>query len=435
MIKTPFPGKPLRWWDLIPVMGFIVCALAFYPGIMTPDTLDQLAQANSQSFNDWHPPMMAWLWSGLNRVFPAASGFLFFDLFLLWFGLYCVNRRVDHRYAPFVYVLGFLPFVINLSGVVWKDVATAYALLWAAIVLLRPPSRSRLALFSLFIFVAIGIRYNSFFSCLPLIVAYFWQQFANRQVSYKWARVLVLSCVFFIAQLTFLNLFNYHFLNTTKGTPQIVIMVDDLAYMSTQMGHSLVPGVDLATVTRSSQVSVSDNVFRYSHALDYEAVKASWKAAVSDHPWMYLQFRGKVFLRFLGFSLAPPFQLDKPSYGYWLDSSYQSSQTNGIRRMLGQYVKTLAQLAPFFFTGAFWLAVVAVTFCLSVASRLPYRTVTLALSLSAGINLMSYLLVANAPFFRYYYWSIVAGSLAVFLLLLGFSRQRQAKGVMVVSKL
>src|SRR5690606_26904053 len=152
MIKTPFPGKPLRWWDLIPVMGFVVCALAFYPGIMTPDTLDQLAQANAQAFNDWHPPMMAWLWSGLNRVFPAASGFLFFDLFLLWFGLYRISRSIDPRYAPYVYLLGFLPFVINISGVIWKDVATAYALLWASIALLQPPSRGRFVLFSLFIF-------------------------------------------------------------------------------------------------------------------------------------------------------------------------------------------------------------------------------------------------------------------------------------------
>lgn len=425
MIKTPFHAKPLSWWDLIPVVGFIVCALAFYPGIMTPDTLDQLAQANAQDFNDWHPPMMAWLWSWLNRVFPAASGFLFFDLFLLWFGLYWINRRIDHRYAPFVYLLGFLPFVINLSGVIWKDVATAYALLWAVIVMLEPPSRGRLALFSVFIFVAIGIRYNSLFSCLPLIVGYFWQSFANRQVSYKWARVLALSCVFFIAQLTCLNLFNYHFLNTAKGTPQIVILVDDLAYLSTQVGHSLVPGVDLETVTIKSQISVNDNIFRYSHVLDYEAVKASWIAAVSDHPWLYLQFRGKVFLRFLGFSLAPPFWLDRPSYGYWLDGSYESRQTNGIRQSLGQYVKTLALLAPVFFTGAFWLTVAAVTFCLSVALRLPYREVTLALSLSAGVNLMSYLLVANAPFFRYYYWSIVAGSLSVFLILVGFARQRR----------
>ena len=435
MIKTPFPGKPLCWWDLIPVLGFIVCALAFYPGIMTPDTLDQLAQANAQSFDDWHPPMMAWLWSGLNLVFPAASGFLFFDLFLLWFGLVCVRRSVEHRYAPFVYLLGFLPFVINLSGVIWKDVATAYALLWATIMMLQPPSRSRLALFSVFIFVAIGVRYNSLFSCLPLILGYFWQSFAKCQVSYKWARVLALSCAFFIAQLTCLNLFNYHFLNTTKGTPQIVIMVDDLAYMSTQMGHSLVPGVDLETVTRSSQVSVSDNIFRYGQGLDYEAVKASWKAVVREHPWMYLQFRGKVFLRFLGFSLAPPFQLHEPSYGYWLDHSYQSNQTNEIRHMLGLYVNSLAQLVPVLFTGALWLAVAAFTFCLSVASRLPYRTVTLSLSLSAGINLMSYVLVANAPFFRYYYWSIVAGSLAVLLLLIGFAQQRRQLAGNAVSQL
>ena len=424
MKKMSFPAKPLRWWDLMPVVGFILCALAFYPGIMTPDTLDQLAQGNARAFNDWHPPMMAWLWAGLNQVFPAASGLLFFDLFLLWFGLYWLRRSVDHRYAPYVYLLGFLPFVINVSGVIWKDVVTAYALLWAVIMMLQPPSRCRFLLFSLCVFVAIGVRYNSLFSCMPLIVGFFWQQFANRQVSFKWARVLVLSVVFFVAQLTCLNLFNYQFLNTARATPQIVIMVDDLAYLSTQLGHSLVPGVDQATVVRSSHVSVSDHVFRYGLVPDYEAVRDNWKTAVSDHPWLYLQFRGKVFLRFLGFSLAPPFQLDKPSHDFWLDHSYQSSQTNGIRHMLGKYVKKMARLLPFFFTGAFWLAVAAVVFCLSVVFRLPYRSLTLALSVSAGMNLMSYLLVANAPYFRYYYWSIVAGSLAVFLIVVGFVRQR-----------
>src|SRR5690606_36949012 len=129
---------------------------------------------------------------------------------------------------------GFLPFVINISGVIWKDVATAYALLWASIALLQPPSRGRFVLFSLFIFVAIGVRYNSLFSCLPLIVAFFRQQLGDRRVSCIWARVLALSVAFFAAQLTCLSLVNCHVLHASKATPQIVIMVDDLAYMSTQ---------------------------------------------------------------------------------------------------------------------------------------------------------------------------------------------------------
>lgn len=424
MTKTYFPVNGLHWWDLFPILGFALGSIAFYPGIMTPDTLDQLNQATLHQFNDWHPPLMAWIWSKMNLVFPESSGLLFLDLFLLWFGLFSIRRTIAHRFSPFVYLLGFLPFVIGLSGVIWKDVATAYTLLWAAIIMLRPKSRVNLVLFSLFVFAGIGIRYNSLFSCLPLIVGYFWLWFAQDSVRYRKTRVLVASGLFFTAQLVCLNLFNYHFLDTTRTTPQIVIMVDDLSYMSTQLGQSLVPGVDLDTIVRSNQQSVSDNVFRFNQPLGYQAVKSAWKAAIKAYPGLYLRFRSKVFLRFLGFSLAPPFDLDVPSREFWLDSSYQSQQTNVLRKVLGGYVKGAADALPFFYTGIFWLAVAAATFCLGVFTRLPYKVVTIALSLSCGINLMSYLLVANAPFFRYYYWSVIGGSLALFLLFAGFMQQR-----------
>lgn len=424
MINILAADKRFRWRDLAPVLGFVLCAFAFYPGLMTSDTLDQLNQANTQRFNDWHPPLMAWLWSRLNMLFPAASGFLFLDLFLLWFGLFMIERSIRSRWSAWIYLLGFMPFVINLSGVIWKDVATAYALMWAAFCLLRPRSRTGLLLFSLSIFVAIGLRYNALFSCLPLIIGYFWLWFRSHPGRCKTIRVLVVSAFFFMMQLICLHLFNYQFLNATRTAPQIVIMVDDLAYMSTRLERSLVPGVALDEVTRNVRESVNDNIFRYSHVPDYAAVKASWMSSVRAYPQLYLTFRSKVFLRFLGLSLAPPFALDEPSFSFWLDSSYQRTDTNTLRRFVGQYVQGVAKALPFFFTGLFWLLVAAVVFCVSVATRLPYRLVTTVLALSAGINIMSYLLVANAPIFRYYYWSILAGSLAAMLLVFGYLEQR-----------
>lgn len=423
MTKIRFPGKPFRLCDVVPLAGFAVCAFAFYPGIMTPDTLDQLNQANSHTFNDWHPPMMAWLWSGLNLVFPSASGFLFLDLFLLWFGLFSIERSIDHRFSPFVYLLGVMPFVINLSGIVWKDVATAYVLMCAVLFLLRPKTYLNLAGFSLCIFIGIGIRYNSLFSCIPLIIGYFWLWFADRKPALSRVRVLGISVCFFAAQLVCLNLFNYQWLHTTRTTPQIVIMVDDLSYISTQVGKSLVPEIDLDTVTRSTQVSMNDNVFRFNKFLDYAAVKESWKQAVRQYPFVYLKFRARVFLRFLGLSLAPPFDLDVPSREFWLESSYQSQETNEVRREIGEYVRYSAIQWPFLFTGIFWLCMATAVFCLGLAKTSHYRVATLALSSSAILNLGSYVLVANAPYFRYYYWSVVATTLAVFLTVFTSDRQ------------
>ncbi len=418
IVQTPI--KPFRIWDLIPLAGFAFCAFAFYPGIMTPDTLDQLTQANTQTFNDWHPPMMAWLWSLLNSVFPSASGFLFLDLCLLWFGLITIERSIDHRYSPAVYLLGIMPFVINLSGMVWKDVATAYLLMWAVIFTFRSKSYWNLTGFALCIFLGIGVRYNSLFSCIPLIIGYFWLWNAQRNRSLSKFRILAVSLVFFVAQLLCLNVFTYHWLKAERSTPQIVIMVDDLTYISNYIGRSLVPGINLETLGRSAQVSVNDNVFRFNQFLDYRNVKESWNQAVREYPVIYLKFRAKVFLRFLGVSLTPPFDLTVPSQEYWLEHSYQSEQTNALRHGLGKYVRSSAKHLPYLFTGLFWLCLALTAFCVSLARPFRYRAVTLALSSSAVLNLASYVLVANAPYFRYYYWSIIATSLAVLLMALTY---------------
>ncbi|NBY19037.1 hypothetical protein EBQ74_02025 [bacterium] len=47
------------------VAGFLNALLTFYPGSMSPDSYDQLRQALTNHYNDWHPPVMAWFWRQL----------------------------------------------------------------------------------------------------------------------------------------------------------------------------------------------------------------------------------------------------------------------------------------------------------------------------------------------------------------------------------
>jgi len=53
---------------LIAVMAALLFAanlFAGFPGVANDDSDSQYAQAVDQRFNDWHPPIMAWLWSFL----------------------------------------------------------------------------------------------------------------------------------------------------------------------------------------------------------------------------------------------------------------------------------------------------------------------------------------------------------------------------------
>ena len=65
------------------VLAFGVVAIATPPGIYSPDSLDQLLQAQRGVYSDGHPPIMASLWSLLLRVSGTAETLYWVHLGLL----------------------------------------------------------------------------------------------------------------------------------------------------------------------------------------------------------------------------------------------------------------------------------------------------------------------------------------------------------------
>ena len=55
-------------------LGFATSLLAFYPGVMTYDSESQFFQARHFEFGDWHPPIMALIWSGIHAIVPDLVG-------------------------------------------------------------------------------------------------------------------------------------------------------------------------------------------------------------------------------------------------------------------------------------------------------------------------------------------------------------------------
>src|SRR5258708_14598113 len=90
-----------------PVSIAIIAALLFaanlfggFPGIANDDSNSQYAQAVDQRFNDWHPPIMAWLWS-IFRLLANGNGPMFcFHVVCYWLGLCLIEVAVRRSLRP-----------------------------------------------------------------------------------------------------------------------------------------------------------------------------------------------------------------------------------------------------------------------------------------------------------------------------------------------
>src|SRR5438270_9229171 len=167
---------------LIVIAGFGVIATAYWPGVMIDDTRWQYQQVVDHAFEDWHPPLMAWIWSRLAFIARGPAPMLVLQLLLYWSGIALIAwwawRRGSARLAVAIAAAGWLPASFALSGTVLKDVLMAGFLLCATGLILCRSLVRRTGLHSamtavsiLAIFAAAALRFNAFFACLPLLLA------------------------------------------------------------------------------------------------------------------------------------------------------------------------------------------------------------------------------------------------------------------------
>jgi hypothetical protein len=125
--------------------------VANYPGHFTPDSVWQLAQGRAGVYNDWHPPIMAWLLGVADRVRPGAWLFLVCQAALFHGGLLAfaaLEPRPRLICIPLLALWMATPIVLIGQGVAIKDVLFANAamagfaaLAWAGKLWIRPLHR------------------------------------------------------------------------------------------------------------------------------------------------------------------------------------------------------------------------------------------------------------------------------------------------------
>ena len=143
----PDGQRGLRSWFTparVRVLGVFVFSLAvfllwwaaFYPGIMTVDSMQAWEQAEAWIFQDWHPVFHTWVIAVLTRVWFSPAIVSLAQAIFFAAVLASLTRRLERaRVRPLLAVgvpclIALSPQSGFMSTVLWKDVPFAISVLW-----------------------------------------------------------------------------------------------------------------------------------------------------------------------------------------------------------------------------------------------------------------------------------------------------------------
>lgn len=414
-----------------PVSIAVAAALAaganlaiWFPGEANPDSESQYAQAVVGHFDDWHPPIMAQLWSILRLLADGNAPMFCMQVVVYWlgFGLIAITLARAGRPLAAWAMLGvaLLPPFLRLNVVLLKDVGMAVAFLAAFAALFWHRTQDRrvppavAAMSTVLLFYGALVRINAVFAVVPLLVYMIRPQWLGR----PW-RLLVVAIPAGLALVPAAYLFNHRVLHAEPLGAIRSLQIFDISGIAFYSGDLATFGSDNSFTREEvtgcykprgwdslspwgecrffwNRLAVSRDWQGIIESLDARAAMGAkpnpdlpglWVAAILHHPLAYATHR---LANFRSEMTAPPY----------LDFS---PQTIAPPYRAAYDVLT----AP-----ALWLAVgVALLAQLALARSFPGSASTdaaLALLLSGLPYAGAYLIIGVATESRYLYWSLIA---------------------------
>ncbi|MCC6372372.1 MAG: hypothetical protein IT236_15315 [Bacteroidia bacterium] len=437
----------------ITCLGFILNLVAYFPGFISPDSLDQYQQALTHQYSDWHPPIMAGFWSLLIRIYPGGHLMFLLQLLAFWisfFMLLTLSLKYFKRMTWLVVLLFFAPFIQNFVGNIWKDVGLAISWLLAIAIMLRAyydaRGLSRVETVICFVLLCYGcwIRINALPGVLPLLGI--WQYMQKGPVGFNLGTrrfllniagitAIVIGLQFAITKLV---------LKPSNTYPEYKLFLHDLTGIYKETGTLYFPyfiknyqGFDTAYIRQKYIYSTFDNIWWNSDnkrimpevsADDMKVLQSAWIKAILKHPFVYLKNRTIGFLQFLritdsGSGLAITYQYIHPNK-YNLEF-----KQNGITRLYYSYVEK-QRAAPYMHPW-FWLLInLLVLYLAKKPLFYPDRYFTLGLAYSSLFYIaLEYIVFQADTEFRYFYWNCVALCLAILVFAFRYAQNKAAKAI------
>jgi hypothetical protein len=419
--------------------GFVLTLAAFYPGLMSADSIDQWQQGHAWSFYDVHPPMMSALWGLLDRVVQGPALMLVLHNLLFWGGLLLFWRaaRVKAGALALAFIaLGFMPQTWALLSTIWKDVGLgACFLLASALIYVAAGKGSRAALLAScpLIFYGYGARLNAAPAVLPLAL---WSGFvACRVFPQLHARArgrnvvpIALGLVYFATLTVAIGVVTKALIKGNTLYPYQQVLLFDLAAISKETGQSQFPEY-IARAENFSTDAVSRayypatvNTLIYGappllkitgDAGNVAALRAKWLEVVPANKLTYLKHRWAAFSWLTGFNTQDVAQAFFPASGMNNPPQFRRP-LNSLTRALTSYFFFFSR--SIFFRGFFWILLSAGLVYLSIRLKLDGDLeAVFVLSVSGLLYALGYFFYSPSAEFRYLWWTMLASSVSLIL--------------------
>jgi hypothetical protein len=406
----------------------LALSLSFWPGIMAWDSARQYSQALSGRFDDWHPPLMEWIWRLLIPLMPGPAPMLALQLGLYGAALGLIAYRSwqggSKTQTIGLAAAGLFPPTLLLMATITKDSLMAAALM-AAFALLACFSDRRLARFFgvALILVASCLRYNAFLAGLPLLLMAMPPRWAAHRGK------LALFTVGAAAALLLVMPVANRLLHAERSGVALSLIIFDLGGITAHGGGDAFPPMAV-----DHPIAVNQGCYfperwdNYSWWVDpecpirFETVRAAftgqrinpemfWAKAIAAHPLAYLAHRLDHW------NIASQFLVRKTTER-WITSASDPNEwgfhvvPNAANRLVSSAVWAVNS-TPFGWP-CWWLTFSAGLVLL--AYRLPRSGQVLALAGSALLYELGYGAFSVAAELRYHCWPMIAALIAAVML-------------------
>jgi hypothetical protein len=183
----------------------LISVLTFFPGWMSADSLAQYGEARLNQYGNWHPPLMAFWWHYLDKIYEGPALVLLQNLIFYWLSFYLLCRSFSAwlgGYCLLLPLFGLFPGIFFPLGEIWKDIAcgTSLLLCWAILIHIymfarQPRLFESLSLVVLCIY-SVGVKPNAIVVIPFIAYSYVYiTRFATRPIVMKVAFSITISLI------------------------------------------------------------------------------------------------------------------------------------------------------------------------------------------------------------------------------------------------
>ena len=173
---------------------YLGVVLFLWPGLIRPDSLNQLNQALTGVMTDHHPPIMGLYWRILHYVYAGSGPLFLTHISLLFGGLYLFAKSVRNSHWIWFYLgLVFWPQIAFYAPFIVKDIGFTFSFLFTAGALTYYSTRQEytplwvVGLLSVILFYGTGVKYQAMF-ILPIMCI--WMSFQMKGLTAKLSKIL-----------------------------------------------------------------------------------------------------------------------------------------------------------------------------------------------------------------------------------------------------